>query len=654
MDINNLDTSVNPADDFYQYACGGWMKAHPLKPEYARFGMFDLIRENAREQLRDLIVNLKTHPDASTKDSIAQKISDLYEMGMDARRRDAEGAEPIREILQRIDAAPLDTIGARTEAIAFMHDGIDGALIFSVGVGPDARDSQTNVMHIGEGGLGLGDRDYYLVKSDEHDRILAAYEVYVKRIMELAGYAPQEAEATWQAVIDIEQKLAEHQMPREKRRDPMARYHKRAMADIREKFKAVEWDKYFHEVGADMTGVADVILTSPDYMSAADSLLSQIDSEALRRYMRFSAISGSTGVLSEDFADADFELYGRVMSGAEEKRPLWKRAMTIPNAMFGEAVGQLYVERYFPPSHKEQMIALVENLRKALGEHIEGLTWMRGATKQRALTKLERMTVKIGYPDKWKDYSELHVDPNLSYAANVLAAARWYQRDNFADLHKPVDRTRWYMTPQTVNAYYSPINNEICFPAAILQPPYFDPNADNASNYGAIGVVIGHEMTHGFDDSGRKFDADGNLAEWWTDEDARLFSEKADKLVAQFDAVEVAPGVHANGKYTLGENIADQGGIRIALTALRHAQPETDLPEAQFTPLQRFFLSYAGVWASNIRPEEILAATKTDPHSLGRWRVNATLRNIAEFFEAFGIKQGEAMYMPEEQRTVVW
>lgn len=663
MNINNLDVSVRPADDFYQYACGGWMKAHPLKPEFARFGMFDYIRENAREQLRELIVNLKSHPEAKVKDSLAQKISDLYEMGMDSERREREGVEPIRPLLNHIDSGPLLTKEERTRALAWLHDGIDGGCMFSTGVGPDARDASTNAMHIGEGGLGLGDRDYYLIKNEEHAKIMAAYEVFVKRLIQLAGYSDEEAEATWEAVMKIEPILAEAQMPREKRRDPAARYHKRTYADLKAEFPAIDWDLYFSLVGADMQGVESVILTSPDFMKASDEMLSTMDSEQLRRYIRFNAIASSTGVLSEAFSDADFELYGRVMSGAEEKRPLWKRAMTFPNSMLGEAVGQLYVEKYFPAEHKRRMVNLVENLRQSLGKHISGLSWMSDATKQRALEKLNRMTVKIGYPDKWKDYSEIHIDPERSYAENVLEASRWYTRDNFADLHKPVDRTKWYMTPQTVNAYYSPINNEICFPAAILQPPYFDPDANPASNYGAIGVVIGHEMTHGFDDSGRKFDADGNLNEWWTEEDARKFTEKADRLVAQFDAIEVAPGVHANGRYTLGENIADQGGLRVALTAWRDEcageEAEIKAGEARpgadgFTPLQEFFLSYAGVWAGNIRPEEILSATKTDPHSLGRWRVNATLRNIVEFFEAFSIGASDPMYLPESERTIIW
>ena len=379
--------------------------------------------------------------------------------------------------------------------------------------------------------------------------------------------------------------------------------------------------------------------------------------QKVRDYLVLIAISEGTGTLSEAFYEADFELYDRVMSGTEEKKPLWKRAMAIPNSMFGEAVGQLYVEKYFPEANKKYMKRLVENLRTALGKHIEELPWMSDATRQKALEKLSVLKVKIGYPDKWKDYSEINIDPGKSYQENVLAAAVWFTEDNYSKLHKPVDRDEWHMTPQTVNAYYSPVVNEICFPAGILQPPYFDVTADDAINYGAIGVVIGHEMTHGFDDQGRQFDLHGNLSNWWIAEDEEKFNKLAAGLEEQFNEVEVAPGVHANGKFTLGENIADQGGLRIARTAYLHAVEQSGNQASDidgFTPMQRFYLGYAAVWASNIRPEEILVLTKTDPHSLAKNRVNVTLRNIAPFFEAFDIKEGDKMFRLEKERVIIW
>lgn len=371
--------------------------------------------------------------------------------------------------------------------------------------------------------------------------------------------------------------------------------------------------------------------------------------------MIFEVVANSTEVLGDDFQNASFELYGRVMSGIEQQKPRWKRAMTIPNSMLGEAVGELYVKKYFPNENKEYMLKLVENLRKALGSHIENLSWMSEPTKRKALEKLESFSVKIGYPDKWKDYSEIIIDPSKSYLENVYAASVWYTQDNYKKLNKPVDKSEWFMTPQTVNAYYSPTSNEICFPAGILQPPYFDIKADDAVNYGAIGVVIGHEMTHGFDDSGRKFDKDGNLDNWWMEEDEQKFKTLSDRLVEQFDKVEVAPGVFANGRYTLGENIADQGGLLIALTAFEAAMTQRESKDIDgFSTLQRFFLSYAGVWADNIREEEILNRTKTDPHSLAKNRVNITLKNIDLFYKAFSIKEGDSMFIPKEQRVVIW
>lgn len=645
----NLDTSIAPGDNFYLYACGGWMKNNPLSPEYSRFGTFDQLRENAREQLRELITNLSSNPDSRIKGTNAQKVSDLYAMGMDSVRLNKEGADPVRPFVDKINnSKPEDFINL----LAWMHNGITGSF-FTTGVGTDAKNSDRNILHIGEVGLALGDRDYYLEESESNSKILAAYEKYVKRMMELIGYDEAACQRVWENVISLETEFAKHKMTREQRRNPQLRYNLRSMDQIRKDYDNIDWDTYFSDLGVE--GLTEANIASPAFLDFLNSYLPTLTEQQIKDYLVYEAVSDSSGVLSDDFQDANFEMFGKVMSGKEEQEARWKRAMTIPNSMLGEAVGELYVNKYFPNENKVYMVGLVENLRKALGKHIDNLTWMSDTTKAKAHEKLATFTVKIGYPDKWKDYSEIVIDPSKSYLENVYNASVWYTQDNYKKLHKPVDKDEWHMTPQTVNAYYNPTTNEICFPAGILQAPYFDLTADDAQNYGAIGVVIGHEMTHGFDDQGRQFDKDGNLKDWWQTEDAERFTKLADSLAAQFDAVEVAPGVHANGKFTLGENIADQGGLRVALTAYLDSMEGKELKDIDgFSPLQRFYLAYANVWAGNIRPEEILSRTKTDPHSLGQNRVNVTLRNIKPFFDAFDIKEGDNMFRQESERVVIW
>ncbi len=649
IEQGNLDKSVKPGDDFYMFACGGWMKKNPLTPEYSRFGTFDQLRENARVQLQDLITNLSNNPESKIKGTNAQKVSDLYSLGMDSVRLNKEGATPLKPFIEKIKNADTSDLAP---LIAWMHNGLTGSF-FSTGVGTDAKNSERNIMHIGEVGLGLGDRDYYLEKNENNDKILRAYEKYVKRLMELIGYNPEEQQRVWENVIFLETEFAKHKMSREERRDPQKRYNLKSYDEIKQLYPNFDWDTYFSTLG--ISGLNEANIANPSFMEFINTLLPTLSSQQIKDYLLFDAVSDSTGVLSDDFQDASFELYGKVMSGKEEQEPRWKRAMAIPNSMLGEAVGELYVDKYFPNENKVYMVSLVENLRKALGKHIDNLTWMSQETKEKAHEKLATFTVKIGYPDKWKDYSEINIDPDKSYLENVYEASVWYTQDNYKKLFKPVDKTEWHMTPQTVNAYYNPTSNEICFPAGILQAPYFDLTADDAQNYGAIGVVIGHEMTHGFDDSGRQFDKDGNLVNWWQEEDANRFTKLADALVEQFNKVEVAPGVFANGRFTLGENIADQGGLRVALTAYLDSMEGKEMKDIDgLSPLQRFYLAYANVWAGNIREEEILQRTKTDSHSLGRNRVNATLRNIAPFFEAFEIKEGDPMFLPEEQRVVIW
>jgi putative endopeptidase len=537
--------------------------------------------------------------------------------------------------------------------MAWLHIGVSGGTLFSSGVSSDAKDSNMNILHIGETGLGLGDRDYYLESNDTNQRIMEAYEVFVKRLMELIGYTATEQQRVWDNVISLETEFAKCKMTREERRNPQARYNICSLDELCAKYPNFDWKTYFDNL--ELKNITKINVLSPQFYKALNELLPSLSEEKLKDYIIFNAVGEATGVLSDDFVNASFELYDRVMSGKEELEPRWKRAMSLPNSMLGEAVGELYVKKHFPEENKKYMKGLVENLRVALGEHIDHLSWMSDTTKAKAHEKLTAMSIKIGYPDKWKDYSEIQIDKEKSYLDNVINAAIWYVKDNYAKLGKPVDKEEWHMTPQTVNAYYSPLNNEICFPAGILQAPYFDLKADDALNYGAIGVVIGHEMTHGFDDQGRQFDKDGNLFNWWEEADVEQFKTLSDRLVEQFNHVEVAPGVTANGRYTLGENIADQGGLRIALTAYRNATKDsTEDTIDGFTPLQRFYLSYANVWAGNIREEEILVRTKTDPHSLGRLRVNETLKNIAPFFDAFAIKNTDKMWRDENDRVVIW
>ena len=645
---DNLDRSIDPAQDFYGYACGGWQKAHPLQGEYARYGVFDDIAEQNRKQLRELIEGLGQHPDAKTTDTIVQKVNDIYLLGMDMERRNQLGAEPIMPIVHRIQAIDRENFA---ETMAWLNRGAGGGF-FGYGVGPDPADSTMNVLHVSECGLTLGDRDYYLEQNETNDKIMEAYHNYVVTVMKLIGYSAEDAGRVWNSVIEIETEIARNKKTREERRDPQLSYNWMKTEDFLAKYPGIEWVRIMEESGLKMPEALNV--SSVKYMDWLNGYLPALDIQKVRDYLVFTAVCEGTGTLSDDFYDADFEMFGRVLSGRKEKKPQWKRAMTIPNSMFGEAIGQLYVEKYFPEENKRYMKQLVENLRASLAKHIKELEWMSDETKAKALDKLASLTVKIGYPEKWKDYSEIHIDPAKNYLENVLAASEWFVQDNYNKLGKPVDREEWFMTPQTVNAYYSPVMNEICFPAGILQPPYFDINTNDAMNYGAIGVVIGHEMTHGFDDQGRQFDKNGNLVNWWSKEDEEKFKSLTEVLKKQFNKVEVAPGVFANGEYTLGENIADQGGLRIAYTAYHDAVGQDAKGDGEFTPDQLFYLAYASVWASNIRPEEILVRTKTDPHSLGRNRVNVTLRNIHTFLNAFGFKDGDTMYRPESERVIIW
>lgn len=644
----NMDTTVAAGTDFYEYACGGWIKNNPLKPEYARFGTFDQLLENNQEQLRVLIEELSATPHEAG--SVAGKIGALYAMGLDSTKLNADGVAPIKEELAAINA--LATKSDVSKMVATLHkEGM--APFFALFVDADEKNSAMNIVQLYQAGIGMGDRDYYLLEDEGSAKMRDAYRAYINKLFTLAGSSPEQADAAVDAVMKIEKAIAEISYGREDLRDSQKNYNKLAYEDFKQIESPLDWDVYFESMG--LAGLKELDAKQINFYKDMNKALQNTTVDEQKYYLAFNLLSAAAPYLSDDFVDADFEFYGKVMSGKQEQQHRWKRSLNTVNGALGEAVGEMYVEKYFPASSKEKMLTLVGNLQTALSERINGLEWMSDTTKAKAQEKLAAFTVKIGYPDKWRDYSGLEIKDD-SYWANVRRSNIFDMAYQLADVDKPVDKSRWHMNPQTVNAYYNPTTNEICFPAAILQPPFFNPDADDAVNYGAIGVVIGHEMTHGFDDQGRNYDKDGNLIDWWTAEDAVRFKERADKLVDQYDQIIVIDTLHANGRFTLGENIADHGGLLVAHQAYLNSLKgkETPAPIDGFTNEQRFFLGYATLWGQNIRPEEIRRRTKIDPHSLGKWRVNAALRNIAPFYAAFDIKEGDPMFMAPADRVVIW
>ena len=644
----NMDTTVAAGTDFYEYACGGWIKNNPLKPEYARFGTFDQLLENNQEQLRVLIEELSATPHEAG--SVAGKIGALYAMGLDSTKLNADGVAPIKEELAAINA--LATKSDVSKMVATLHkEGM--APFFALFVDADEKNSAMNIVQLYQAGIGMGDRDYYLLEDEGSAKMRDAYRAYINKLFTLAGSSPEQADAAVDAVMKIEKAIADISYGREDLRDSQKNYNKLAYEDFKQIESPLDWDVYFESMG--LAGLKELDAKQINFYKDMNKALQNTTVDEQKYYLAFNLLSAAAPYLSDDFVDADFEFYGKVMSGKQEQQPRWKRSLNTVNGALGEAVGEMYVEKYFPASSKEKMLTLVGNLQTALSERINGLEWMSDTTKAKAQEKLAAFTVKIGYPDKWRDYSGLEIKDD-SYWANVRRSNIFDMAYQLADVDKPVDKSRWHMNPQTVNAYYNPTTNEICFPAAILQPPFFNPDADDAVNYGAIGVVIGHELTHGFDDQGRNYDKDGNLIDWWTAEDAVRFKERADKLVDQYDQIIVIDTLHANGRFTLGENIADHGGLLVAHQAYLNSLKgkETPAPIDGFTNEQRFFLGYATLWGQNIRPEEIRRRTKIDPHSLGKWRVNAALRNIAPFYAAFDIKEGDPMFMAPADRVVIW
>lgn len=644
IDLASLDPSISAKEDFYQYATGGWQKNHPLKPEYSRYGSFDVLRENNEIRLNELFQGLSSVK--AEKGSVQQKISDLYAMGLDSTRLNAEGVNPVKPYLDALESVKDVESYVRAMADIELHG--DGGC-WGVYAESDMTDNSNTVLYITQSGLALGNRDYYLLA--ENAELREGYLNFLKKIFTLAG--DEKAEQKAKDAFDFQMTIAEPSWSMIQQRDIEARYNPMTPEQLYKEYPALRFDAYLDAMG--IPAQSKIILEQPSYFKALNRIVAKTNPRVLRHYLQAQLLSGACGYISDDFTDASFDFFSAQMSGIKEQKPRWKRAMQAPNSILGEAVGEMYVAKYFPEKDKQKMLQIVKNIQKGLSEHVATLDWMSEQTKARAQEKLSSFIVKIGYPDKWKDYSTLEIDAQKSYYQNLREASLWSMRDNLSKLGRPVDKTEWGMTPQTVNAYYNPTTNEICFPAGILQPPFFNPDADDAVNYGAIGVVISHEMTHGFDDQGRLFDKDGNLNNWWTEEDAASFKAKADKLVAQFDAVQIQDVLYANGSATLGENIADQGGLRIAFTAMKNSfAGKEPKPIDGFTAEQRFYLAYAILWGQNITPQECARLTLLDVHSLGRNRVNVSLRNLQDFFDAFDIKEGDKMFRPEEERVVIW
>lgn len=648
IDLANMDTTVSAGTDFFRYACGGWNVAHPLTAEYSRYGTFDELFENSQKQLRELIEGLAAQKN-NQAGSAAQKIGDLYNMAMDSVTLNKQGAEPVKAMLDKI-AGMKD----KSEIVPMMtemaHIGI--GTYFHSYVYADPKNSSLNIFQMGQGGINLGEKEYYLDTDSITQNIREQYKLYIGKLFQLAGFSEAEAQQKVADVMEIETAIAKVSRSATELRDPEANYHKMSFDELKKTISGIDWDAYMKGLGIQAPAELNVEQVEP--IQEVARLMNTLPLSKHVSYLEYNLLDAAASCLSDDFVAARFDFYGKVLSGRQVNQPRWKRAVNSVNGMLGELVGEMYVEKYFPAAAKERMVKLVKNLQTALGERIDAQEWMSDSTKIRAHEKLAAFHVKVGYPDKWKDYSKLEIK-NDSYWANVCRASEWGFNDMYSRIGKPVDKDEWLMTPQTVNAYYNPSTNEICFPAAILQPPFFNMEADDAANYGAIGVVIGHEMTHGFDDQGRQFDKDGNLTDWWAPGDADRFKERAQVMVDFFNKIEVLPGLQANGELTLGENLADHGGLNVAYLAFQNATKDAPLGVVDgFTPEQRFFLAYATLWAGNIRDEQIRVYTKSDPHSLGKWRVNGALPHIQAWYDAFHITPSDPLYVAPENRVNVW
>lgn len=651
LDVTDFDASVKPGNDFYEYACGGWMKKHPLPAAYSRYGSFDKLQEDNDKRINAILSELQqnTYEQGTTE----QKLSDLYKLAMDIDRRNQEGVNPVMPLIKRLEAAKSNK---QLQDILLELTPYGTQEFFYAGFGADDKNATENILNIYQSGLSLGQKEYYLDTDKATVTIREAFKAHIVKMFQLFGFSKGAATKKMQNVMKIETELAKVSRSRTELRNPEANYNKMTLKEFQTRYPNLPLEQLMNAQGIDSKYLQDMVVGQPDFLDGANKLVGNIKPAEFRDVIEWGIISSAANYLSDATAAESFDFHGRVLSGRQEDHPLWKRSTAQVEGVMGEALGKIYAEKFFPESSKQRMLTLVKNLQIALGERIAAQDWMDDSTKVNALLKLNTFYVKVGYPDKWTDITALQIDPKKSYYENVRECRRfWKKWNNDHRVGKPVDRDDWHMTPQTVNAYYNPTTNEICFPAGILQRPFFDPKADDAFNYGAIGVVIGHEMTHGFDDQGRRFDKDGNMKDWWTEADGKNFTQRTDKYADFFSAINVLPDLKANGRLTLGENLADHGGLQVAFAAYQNATKRQKLDVVDgLTADQRFFLAYAGVWANNITEAEIRKRTKSDPHALGRWRVNGALAHINAWYEAFGVKEGDKMFIPESERLQLW
>ena len=651
LDVTNFNQQVRPGDDFYEFACGGWMKKNPLPAAYSRFGSFDQLQEDNSKRINTILTELqKGKYETGTTE---QKLSDLYKLALDMKRRNKEGLAPVKPLLKQLaQASTNDDLFEIQKYLLKYGD----QQFMRAGFGADEKNSTQNILNVNQGGITLGQKEYYLDNDAATKQIRDAYKAHIVRMFQMYGFNEEIAKKKMESIMSIETALARVSKSRTELRDVEANYNKMTLKDFVKNYPHVRLIQQMDVLGVPREYYEEMVVGQPDFMKGLEEVLAIIIPSDYRAYLEWSVIQGSASYLTENIEAANFDFFGKTLRGRQEDYPIWKRATNLVEGQMGEALGKIYSERYFPASSKERMKTLVKNLQLSLEERIKAQTWMSDTTKQAALDKLSSFYVKIGYPDKWKDLSKLTIDPKKSLYENILVADSFRTAQRIEETAgKPVDKDEWFMTPQTVNAYYNPTTNEICFPAGILQRPFFDPTADDAFNYGAIGVVIGHEMTHGFDDQGRHYDKVGNMVDWWTASDGENFNKRADQYAAFFSNIKVLPDLNANGKFTLGENLADHGGLQVAFNAYKRAQKGKTLPVIDgFTGDQRFFLAYAGVWGQNITEKEIRNRTKSDPHALGMWRVNGALPHIDMWYDAFGVKEGDKMFIPKSERLDLW
>ncbi|MEO5755134.1 MAG: M13 family metallopeptidase, partial [Chthoniobacterales bacterium] len=656
----NMDTSVKPQDDFFAYANGSWMKNNPIPPEYSRWGSFNELIEKNNEALHEIAEKAdKLAPQAAGESKIEkaagseiQKVGDFYASGMNEEAINQAKAEPLQEELKRIDE--IKDLSTLTEEIGHLHSmGVPAFFAFTSG--QDDKDSTKVIAQAFQGGLGLPDRDYYTKDDDASKKLRDQYVAHVTRMFTLLGDSAEASAANARTVLEVETSLAKPARTRVELRDPQKNYNKMSDAELQKLMPNFKWDTYLQQIG--LTTPAAVNVGQPDFFRAANDVFKSVSLDQWKTYLRWHLVNDSAPMLSQDFVDENFAFYGKTLSGTEKLKPRWKRVVAAIDDEVGEALGKLYVADHFPPEAKKRALEMVDNLRAALADSIKSNDWMDEQTKKEALKKLAAFGVKIGYPDRWRDYSLLKVDRG-AYVMNVLRSEKFEVSRRMKKIGRPVDRGEWEITPPTVNAYYNPNLNEIVFPAGILQPPFFNPDADDAVNYGGMGAVIGHEMTHGFDDQGRQYDAEGNLKDWWTSASAEAYNKRAKAIIDQYAAYEPLPGQHLNGELTQGENIADIGGLKIAYAAFKKAQ--ADHPEEAnkkidgLTPDQRFFLGWAQIWRANQRDEETKLRLNTDPHSPGKFRVNGPLSNMPEFQKAFDLPDNSPMVRPAKDRANIW